>query len=94
MFDSGSPELNEVAALDKGLQPAAEWEGAGLCMEEAPALNSLGVVRFVEVAQQIFNCLRFDQLCVADVQSIRGAVCLLVDLVNDAVAYGYGITSG
>lgn len=38
MLDSGVAELDKVPALDIGLQPAAEREGAGLSMEEAPGL--------------------------------------------------------
>ena len=89
MFDSGSAELDEVAAIDKGLQPAAKREGARLSMEEAPPFAGLGVVGNVQVIQQVFGCLRFDQLSVAEMKYGRAAVWLLVDLVDDAVADGH-----
>ena len=44
--------------------------------------------------QQVFGGLRFNQLDAADVQHGWSAVWLLVDLVNNAVADGHGITSG
>ena len=63
-------------------------------MEETPGLARLGVVGDIQVVQQVFGGLRFGQLGTADVQHGWSAVWLLVDLVNNAVADGHGITSG
>ena len=63
-------------------------------MEETSGLAGLGVVGQVQVVQQIFGDLRFGQLGFSDVQHGWGAVWLFVDLVDDAVADGHGITSG
>ena len=89
MLDSGSAELDEVAAIDKGLQPAAEREGARLSMEKPPPFAGLGVVGDVQVIQQVFGCLRFEQLGAAQMKHSRTAVWLLVDPVDDAVADGH-----
>lgn len=94
MLDSGVAELNKFAAIDVGLQPAAEWKGARVSMEEAPCLAGLGVVGDVQVLQQIFGDLRFGQLGAADVQHGWCAVWFLIDLVDDAVANWHGLTSG
>lgn len=94
MLDGGTAELYEVAAIDKGLQPSAERVGSGLSMEEAPCLSGLGVVGDVQVLQQVFGGLGFDQLCITEVQRSRGAIWLLIYLVDDAVANWHGLTWG
>lgn len=83
-------QLEHRAALFAG----GILEGAGLSMEKPPALALFGVVRLVEVVQQVFSGLRFDQFRAADMQNSRGAVWLLVDLVDDAVANRHVVTSG
>ena len=89
VFGGGSAEFNEVAAIDKALQPAAKREGTRLSVEKAPPFAGLGVVGDIQVVQQVFSCLRFDQLSVAEVKYRRAAVWILVDLVDDAVADGH-----
>ena len=58
-------------------------------MKETPALTGLGVVGDVQIIQQVFSCLRFEQLGAAQMKHSRTAVWLLVDLVDDAVADGH-----
>lgn len=61
-------------------------------VKKTPGLAYLGVVSDVQVVQQIFCCLRFDQLGAADVHHSRCAVRLLVDPVDDAMVDGHGFT--
>lgn len=92
MLDSGVAELNKFAAIDVGLQPAAEWKGARVSMKEAPCLAGLGVVGDVQVLQQIFGDLRFGQLGAADVQHGWCAVWFLIDLVMMLWRIGMGLS--
>ena len=58
-------------------------------MEEAPALTGGAVVAFVELAHQVVAGLPLYLLGAAEEQNGRGAVWLLVDLVDCAVKYGH-----
>ena len=62
-------------------------------MEKAPTFARFGVVGDIQVVQQVFSCLRFEQLGAAQMKHSRTAVWLLVDLMDDAVADGHGFTS-
>lgn len=63
-------------------------------MEEPPALTCIGVVAFVELAHQIITGLAFDPLGGAKEQDSRAAIGLLVDLVDDAMAYVHFVYLG
>lgn len=62
-------------------------------MEEPPALTGGGVVAFVELAQQVFAGAAVDLLSTSQVQRCRCTVGLLVDLVDDAMAYRHFVYS-
>lgn len=58
-------------------------------MEEAPTLAGGAVVAFVELTHQVVAGLALNLLGAAEEQNGRGAVWLLVDLVDCAVKYGH-----
>ena len=60
-------------------------------MEETPALTGSGVVAFAQLLHQVVAGLALDLLGRAQEQDSGAAVGLLVDLVDDAMAYRHFI---
>lgn len=56
---------------------------------ETPALAAGDVIAFVELAPQIVASLALDLLGIAEEQTSRCAVRLLVDFMDHAVEYGH-----
>ncbi len=88
MLHRSHGKADEVLAAVKVLgQPATERVRARFALEQPPGLVRLGVVAFVEVSHQVLHGLGVAQFGIACMQRCGVSVGLLVDQVNDGVAY-------
>ncbi|MNV64921.1 hypothetical protein D3C71_1575860 [compost metagenome] len=80
-----------LATLEVFLQPAAEWKGTGLRMEQPPGFALLGVVALVEVGEHVLDGGGLGQFRVASVKNCGRAVGFFVDQVDDAMTDRHGL---